>query len=193
MLGMFTYYKVKNKMNQGECFPLFTLIESGRRHCLLSSHCESPEPDWSKSANQFCFILWWCHRQSWFAVAWPFTQWVTPGSFSDRRILHVVGVACVMGFTASFVQLPGSSIQQEIISSDFKSRSLLWTTDNSGIRVSLVWYLIRDQNEVLSPSSNVLFILPFRFSPPERSLVSPSALCPPCSTSAPDSPKYTLM
>lgn len=64
---------------------------------------------------------------------------VTPVSLSDRRILHVVGVACVLGFTASFAQLPGSSgSQQEIVPSDFKSRSLLWTTDGSGIRVSLV-------------------------------------------------------
>lgn len=44
MLGMYTYYKVKNRINQGECFSLFTvflwvivsLIESGQH---LSSDC----------------------------------------------------------------------------------------------------------------------------------------------------------
>lgn len=87
-------------------------------------------------------------------------QPVTPVSLSDRRILHVVGVACVLGFTASFAPLSGSSSQQEFIPSNFKSRSLLWTADDSGIRVGLVYYLIRDQNKVLSPLSNVFFILP---------------------------------
>lgn len=52
----------------------WSLIESGHRHSHLSSDCWSPEPDWM-GTNQFCFILWWCHRASCFAVAWPFNQW----------------------------------------------------------------------------------------------------------------------
>ncbi|XP_075882635.1 lysosomal amino acid transporter 1 homolog isoform X2 [Nelusetta ayraudi] len=52
----------------------------------------------------------------------------------NRRILHVVGVACVLGFSASFTQLPAFSSQQDAIPTAFRSRALLWTTDSSGIR-----------------------------------------------------------
>lgn len=50
----------------------------------------------------------------------------------------MVGVACVLGFSASFTQLPAFSSQQDAIPTAFRSRALLWTTDSSGIRVSLV-------------------------------------------------------
>lgn len=164
------------------------------------------------AVNQFCFALWWCHRASCSAVVWPFTQWPlcpdTVGvpspssayaelwccisSASDTRILHVVGVACVLGFSASFTQLPGFSSQQDAIPTAFRSRALLWTTDSSGIRVSLV-LLSRRRPEGSSVSCNLFSFHHFRLLPPERSLVSPSAPCPPCSTSAPDSLRYTLM
>lgn len=72
-------------------------------------------------------------------------------SSPDRRILHVVGVACVLGVTASFAQLPGLSSQQEIIPSGFRSRALLSTTDSSAIRVRPIYYSIsglREENKL---------------------------------------------
>lgn len=46
MLGMFMYYKVKNKMNQGAfLWVIVSLIESAQCHCRLSSDRWSPEPD----------------------------------------------------------------------------------------------------------------------------------------------------
>lgn len=50
----------------------------------------------------------------------------------------MVGVACVLGLSASFTQLPGFSSHQEVVPAAFRSRALLWATDSSGIRVSLV-------------------------------------------------------
>ncbi|XP_071331487.1 lysosomal amino acid transporter 1 homolog [Trachinotus anak] len=52
----------------------------------------------------------------------------------SRRVLHVVGVACVLGFTANLAHLPGFSTQQEIIPSGFRSRTLLSTSDASSIK-----------------------------------------------------------
>ncbi|XP_019126441.1 lysosomal amino acid transporter 1 homolog isoform X2 [Larimichthys crocea] len=52
----------------------------------------------------------------------------------SRRVLHVLGVACVVGFTTSFAHLPGLGTQQEIIPSGFRSRALLSTSDVSTIR-----------------------------------------------------------
>ncbi|KAM8754625.1 lysosomal amino acid transporter 1 homolog [Acanthopagrus schlegelii] len=52
----------------------------------------------------------------------------------NRTVLHVVGVACVLGFTTSLINLPGLGAQQEIIPSGFRSRSLLSTSDASVIR-----------------------------------------------------------
>lgn len=51
-------------------------------------------------------------------------------------VLHVAGVACVLGFTSSLVHLPGSGAQQEVIPSEFRSRALLSTSDLSAIKVS---------------------------------------------------------
>lgn len=199
MLGMYTYYKVKNRVNQGECFSLFS-VSLG--HCKSNWIRATTLPfilrlliAWSGLNGSKSILFYSVMMSSCFSLRCGLTfHPVTPVSLSDRRILHVVGVACVLGFTASFAQLPGSSGQQEMIPSDFKSRSLLWTTDGSGIRVSLVYYLIRVQ-KIVSPSSDVFIYSShhFRFLPPERSSVSPSALCPLCSTSAPDSLKYTLM
>ncbi|XP_028266125.1 lysosomal amino acid transporter 1 homolog [Parambassis ranga] len=45
-----------------------------------------------------------------------------------RRVLHVVGVVCVLGFTTSFTHLTGADTQQDIFSSGFRSRSLLSAT-----------------------------------------------------------------
>lgn len=63
---------------------------------------------------------------------------MNPGVVSSpgRTVLHVVGVACVLGFTTSLINLPGLGAQQEIIPSGFRSRSLLSTSDASLIRVS---------------------------------------------------------
>ncbi|XP_070825679.1 lysosomal amino acid transporter 1 homolog [Chaetodon trifascialis] len=52
----------------------------------------------------------------------------------SRRVLHVVGVACVLGFTTSLAHLPGLGTQQEIVPSGFRSRALLTTSDVSRIR-----------------------------------------------------------
>uniref|UniRef100_A0A3B4ZWR6 Lysosomal amino acid transporter 1 homolog n=1 Tax=Stegastes partitus TaxID=144197 RepID=A0A3B4ZWR6_9TELE len=48
-----------------------------------------------------------------------------------RRVLHVVGLVCVLGFTTSFAHLPGEGTQQEIVSSVVRGRSLLSTSDGS--------------------------------------------------------------
>ncbi|XP_077429256.1 lysosomal amino acid transporter 1 homolog [Vanacampus margaritifer] len=48
----------------------------------------------------------------------------------NRRVLHVVGVACVLGFTTSFAGLPGRlATQQEAIPSSYRGRTLLSSTD----------------------------------------------------------------
>ncbi|KAI9531161.1 hypothetical protein NQZ68_000656 [Dissostichus eleginoides] len=52
----------------------------------------------------------------------------------SRMVLHVAGVACVLGFTSSLVHLPGSGTQQEVIPSEFRSRALLSTSDLSAIK-----------------------------------------------------------
>ncbi|KAM3617979.1 uncharacterized protein V6R79_013514 [Siganus canaliculatus] len=49
----------------------------------------------------------------------------------SRRVLNVVGVACILSFVTSFAQLPGLNTQQEVMSADFRSRSLLSTPDSS--------------------------------------------------------------
>ncbi|XP_059188278.1 lysosomal amino acid transporter 1 homolog [Centropristis striata] len=51
----------------------------------------------------------------------------------SRRIVHVVGVACVLGFT-SLAHLPGLGAQQEVIPSEFRSRTLLSTSDFNSIK-----------------------------------------------------------
>ncbi|XP_051805235.1 lysosomal amino acid transporter 1 homolog isoform X1 [Acanthochromis polyacanthus] len=51
-----------------------------------------------------------------------------------RRVLNVVGLVCILGFTASLTPLSGEGIQQEMISSGFRSRSLLSTSDASSIQ-----------------------------------------------------------
>ncbi|KAM4562104.1 lysosomal amino acid transporter 1 homolog isoform 2-T2 [Odontesthes bonariensis] len=50
----------------------------------------------------------------------------------SRRVLHVVGISCILGLTTNLIHLPGVGPQPEMISSGFRSRSLLSTT---GVRV----------------------------------------------------------
>ncbi|XP_044067632.1 lysosomal amino acid transporter 1 homolog isoform X2 [Siniperca chuatsi] len=52
----------------------------------------------------------------------------------SRMVLHVLGVACVLGFTTSLARLPGLGTQQEIIPSGFRSRALLSISDVSPIK-----------------------------------------------------------
>nr|XP_046251776.1 lysosomal amino acid transporter 1 homolog isoform X2 [Scatophagus argus] len=52
----------------------------------------------------------------------------------SRRVLHVVGVVCVLGFTTSLTHLPGFGTQQEISPSGFRSRALLSTSDINSVR-----------------------------------------------------------
>ncbi|KAM6981850.1 lysosomal amino acid transporter 1 homolog [Tautogolabrus adspersus] len=52
----------------------------------------------------------------------------------SSTIMNVVGVACILGFTTSLVTLPGLGSQQELISSGFRSRTLLSTIDNDHIK-----------------------------------------------------------
>lgn len=54
----------------------------------------------------------------------------------DRTVLLVVGMACVLGFSTSYVALPGFSNHQEVHSFGFKSRTLLSTIDYAAIKVS---------------------------------------------------------
>lgn len=51
-----------------------------------------------------------------------------------RRVLNAVGLVCILGFTTSLTHLPGAGMEQEMISSGFRSRSLLSTSDVSSIR-----------------------------------------------------------
>ncbi|XP_072224085.1 lysosomal amino acid transporter 1 homolog [Leuresthes tenuis] len=53
----------------------------------------------------------------------------------SRRVLHVVGISCILGLTASLTHLPGVGPGPEMISSGFRSRSLLQTTDVGSVRV----------------------------------------------------------
>ncbi|XP_040911849.1 lysosomal amino acid transporter 1 homolog isoform X2 [Toxotes jaculatrix] len=52
----------------------------------------------------------------------------------NSRVLRVVGVACVLGFTVNLVHPPGFGTQQEMIPSGFRSRALLSTSDVSHIK-----------------------------------------------------------
>ncbi|KAM8862915.1 lysosomal amino acid transporter 1 homolog isoform 2-T2 [Spinachia spinachia] len=52
----------------------------------------------------------------------------------NRRVLHVVGVACVLGFTTSLVQLPGLGPLPEVVPSGFRGRALLSASDVSPIK-----------------------------------------------------------
>lgn len=125
------------------CFNLHRVFFSRSAIQLLNQTEEAQSP--------FYFVM----MSSGFALHCGLTfNLATP---SDRRILHMVGVACVLGFGASFAQLPGSSSQQELISSDFTSRSLLWTTDDSGIRVSLVRCPIRMKSRLPLAVCNFYF------------------------------------
>ncbi|XP_040007582.1 lysosomal amino acid transporter 1 homolog isoform X2 [Xiphias gladius] len=47
----------------------------------------------------------------------------------SRRVLHVMGVACILGFATNLAHLPGSGTQREIIPSGFRGRALLSTSD----------------------------------------------------------------
>ncbi|XP_070694982.1 lysosomal amino acid transporter 1 homolog [Pempheris klunzingeri] len=51
-----------------------------------------------------------------------------------RGVVHVVGVACVLGFTTTFAHLPGLGTQQEVIPSGFRGRALLSTSEVSSIK-----------------------------------------------------------
>ncbi|XP_041859491.1 lysosomal amino acid transporter 1 homolog isoform X2 [Melanotaenia boesemani] len=51
-----------------------------------------------------------------------------------RRVLNVVGISCILGATASLTIFPGVGPSPEIISTGFRSRSLLSTTDASSIQ-----------------------------------------------------------
>lgn len=67
---------------------------------------------------------------------------VNPGVVcsAGRRLLHVVGVVCVLGFTTSFAQLPGFRNQQEIIPSGFRSRALLSTSGDIKVRLNNLFH-----------------------------------------------------
>ncbi|XP_055366538.1 lysosomal amino acid transporter 1 homolog isoform X2 [Betta splendens] len=47
-----------------------------------------------------------------------------------RRVLNVVGVSCILGFTTSLLHLPGLSTQQEMTPLGFRSRGLLSTNSH---------------------------------------------------------------
>lgn len=51
-----------------------------------------------------------------------------------RRVLNVVGVVCVLGFTSSLAHFPGLGSQPDVIPSGFRGRTLLSTTDATPIR-----------------------------------------------------------
>ncbi|KAM6924968.1 lysosomal amino acid transporter 1 homolog [Xenentodon cancila] len=52
---------------------------------------------------------------------------------ANRRVMHMVGLSCFLGFTASLTHLPGADLQPDMTSSGFRSRSLLSTSDASSI------------------------------------------------------------
>ena len=63
---------------------------------------------------------------------------VLPDGSPARRVLNVVGVACVLGLVGQLGPLPSATLHQETLPDEFKGRTLLWTSDPSdpGIRVS---------------------------------------------------------
>ncbi|XP_030590653.1 lysosomal amino acid transporter 1 homolog isoform X2 [Archocentrus centrarchus] len=54
-------------------------------------------------------------------------------AFERRTGLHVVGVFCILCFVTSLTQLPDVGTQEEIISSGFRSRSLLSASSVSAV------------------------------------------------------------
>ncbi|XP_061913328.1 lysosomal amino acid transporter 1 homolog [Entelurus aequoreus] len=53
----------------------------------------------------------------------------------SRRVFHLVGVACVLGFTTGFTDLPGwGAARQEVMSSQYTGRTLLSNTNLAAVR-----------------------------------------------------------
>ncbi|XP_074537765.1 lysosomal amino acid transporter 1 homolog isoform X2 [Halichoeres trimaculatus] len=52
----------------------------------------------------------------------------------SSTIMNVVGAVCILGCTTSLASIPGLGSQQEVISSEFRGRSLLSVPDNNHIK-----------------------------------------------------------
>lgn len=77
----------------------------------------------------------------------------------NRTVLHVVSVACVLGFTTSLPHLPRLLTQQDTIPSGFRSRALLSTSDVSSIKAftpkEIIGFSIGSVSSVLYLSSRL--------------------------------------
>ncbi|XP_056278947.1 lysosomal amino acid transporter 1 homolog isoform X2 [Pseudoliparis swirei] len=75
------------------------------------------------------------------------------------RVLHVVGVACVLGFTTSLARLPGLGTQHEEVLPGFRGRALLSTADLSPIKAfttrAMIGFSIGSVSSVLYLSSRL--------------------------------------
>uniref|UniRef100_A0A3P8V5M6 Solute carrier family 66 member 1 n=1 Tax=Cynoglossus semilaevis TaxID=244447 RepID=A0A3P8V5M6_CYNSE len=56
----------------------------------------------------------------------------------SRRVLHVLGVACVLGVTTNIVHTSGFGTQEEVVTSGFRGRALLSTDDISTVKVIIL-------------------------------------------------------
>lgn len=81
-----------------------------------------------------CIYLMRCRLVNWLSNLYVV---LSPG----RTRLLVVGVSCFLCFATSLTQLPDVGPHKEIISSGFRSRSLLSTSSTSSITVSPVYLL----------------------------------------------------
>lgn len=124
---------------------------------------------------------------------------LNPGvvSSADRRVLHVVGVVCVLGFTTSLVHLPGLGPLPEVVPSEFRGRALLSVSDASSIKVSQIpMFIVRVGTNVMLFAGLIVLCVPLcflRLLAPGKLSASPSAQCRQFSTSFPDFPRCTLM
>lgn len=141
MLSMYTYYKLKNKASQGELFlgggVVFQQFSIEEPIPLLEC-CSLFRPVCYRRDERLicvpCIYLMRCRLVNWLSNLYVV---LSPG----RTRLLVVGVSCFLCFATSLTQLPDVGPHKEIISSGFRSRSLLSTSSTSSITVSPVYLL----------------------------------------------------
>lgn len=165
MLSMYTYYKLKNKASQGELFlgggvcQQFSIEEP----IPLLECCSLFRPVCYRRDERLicvpCIYLMRCRLVNWLSNLYVV---LSPG----RTRLLVVGVSCFLCFATSLTQLPDVGPHKEIISSGFRSRSLLSTSSTSSITVSPVYLLNWFEEHfffvcVCKVASPPLFLQPF--------------------------------
>lgn len=154
MLSLYFYYKIKNRMSESEfslflvCLFLLSFTIPSFKYCTntLFHCCLYPLAlRWYNHISRLLLSLftsvvtlntlasvwiWWDVCPSISVAAMLFFLY-PPG----RTVLLAVGMTCVLGFSTSWVSLPGFGNHQEINPSVLRSRTLL-SIDYAAVKVS---------------------------------------------------------